>query len=284
MEWFLYQSLLGAWPLDLDVADAEGIAALRVRMAQLAQKAAREAKVHTTWTGANDAYETALAEFIEAVLEPRKSAAFLEDFLAVARPVMLAGAVNSLTQLLVKLAAPGVPDIYQGTELWDLSLVDPDNRRAVDYAHRAAMADAVAGQSPADLVAEWRSGALKMRLMLAGLALRRDLDGWERAPYVPVLAHGLRAHHVVAFARTLDHATVLAVGVRLPLSLLGEANVPLVPAERWGDTRLLPPDELAGLPLVDAVTGERVVLPREGLPIAEILRQFPVALLSTAPR
>lgn len=279
--WFFYQSLLGAWPLDLQGPEFAGLEELRARMLRLMQKAVREAKVHTTWTHPNEDYEAAVTAFVTSALDACRSRAFLEDFAAFAAPVMVAGAVNSLTQLLAKLVAPGVPDIYQGSELWDLSLVDPDNRSAVDFAWRAVLAGEVPSRAPADLVADWRSGALKMRVMMAGLHLRRDLDGWEQAAYLPALAHGARAHHVVSFARVLDHASVLAVGVRLPLTLLAGAALPLVPAERWGDTRLAPPEDLAGVPLFDVVTGDKLILPREGMPVADILGRLPVALLST---
>lgn len=282
MIWFFYQSLLGAWPMCSGTPDPKAIEDLTVRLQAMMQKAAREAKVHTTWTAPCEAYEIALAAYVRGVMTSPAARQFLDEFASFTAPILAAGAVNSLTQLLMKLAAPGVPDVYQGTELWDLSLVDPDNRRAVDFQLRANLAEHLEARTCADLIADWQSGALKMRLMMAGLALRRRFEGWEQASYVPVYAHGQRAHHVVSFARGFAHAHVLVVGVRLPLSLLRGSSAPLVDAAQWGDTRLVPPEQLVGQSLVDLVSGEQVQLPREGVLVSDVLRNFPVALLASA--
>ena len=123
MEWFFYQSLLGAWPADLTLDDRQGMGMLKQRMSALMEKATREAKLRTSWTQPGEEYDQALAHFVEKVLDPAISSEFLDDFLGIASPLFVAGALTSLSQLLFKLTAPGVPDIYQGSELWDLSLV-----------------------------------------------------------------------------------------------------------------------------------------------------------------
>ena len=136
-EWLFYQALLGAWPMALDLADGPVLSRLGDRMASFMLKAVREAKVHTTWTAQNGAYETAIQRFAHGALGTDRSRAFLVDFAATVQPFVLAGALNSLSQALIKLTAPGVPDVYQGSESWELSLVDPDNRRPVDFARLA---------------------------------------------------------------------------------------------------------------------------------------------------
>jgi (1->4)-alpha-D-glucan 1-alpha-D-glucosylmutase len=281
MEWFFYQSLLGAWPTDLTLDDRQGLSMLKQRMSALMEKATREAKLRTSWTQPGEEYDQALAHFVEKVLDPAISSKFLNDFLRFASPLFVAGTLNSLSQLLFKLTAPGVPDIYQGSELWDLSLVDPDNRCAVDFAHRMELLRRIPEQMPADLVTGWSSGAIKLRLLHEGLALRRHLSGWDVAGYVPLVAQGPRERHIVGFARTFDEAVVISVGARLTCDLLEGQKVPLVPVERWGDTALKMPVDLGGLRLFNVITDESIVLAGPHLGVSELLRHFPVALLST---
>ena len=133
VEWMFYQALAGVLPLDLSLADTEACSALCERMVGFMLKAVREAKAHTSWTGQNPAYEEAIEGFTRAALDPTRSKEFLQDVASTCEPIFRAGALNSLSQTAIKLAAPGVPDIYQGAELWDLSLVDPDNRRPLDF-------------------------------------------------------------------------------------------------------------------------------------------------------
>jgi (1->4)-alpha-D-glucan 1-alpha-D-glucosylmutase len=280
MLWFFYQSLVGAWPADLDPEDEGGVCRLRDRIAALMHKAAREAKVRTSWAQPSGDYEAAVDQFVKRVLDPRASKEFLRDFLEVARPMFVAGALVALSQLTVKLAAPGVPDVYQGTEFWDLSLVDPDNRSKIDFDRRRAALATVCERSPADLLDDWSSGAIKLRLLQAGLALRRHLQGWEHAEYVPLQCEGSHQHHVVAFARVFDEAAVIVVSVRLPLELLRDEACPMVSPQRWGDTALLMPARLERLKLVDAITREPLDCERRLL-LRKVLRHFPVALLTT---
>ncbi len=170
------------------------------------------------------------------VLAPSRSQAFLQDFHATVQPFILAGAVNSLTQLCVKLFAPGIPDIYQGTEIWDLALVDPDNRRPVDFVERMAMAKAET--TPAELAADWTTGAVKLQLMRAGLALRSEMGAdFAAADYVPLEVEGPLRRHVVAFGRSSAAGWVVIIGTRFALRLL-EGGMPVVPAHRWQGTRV----------------------------------------------
>jgi (1->4)-alpha-D-glucan 1-alpha-D-glucosylmutase len=247
-EYLFYQTLVGAWPLAADRARA------------YMEKAAREAKSRTSWTRPDAAYEEALAGFVHDALEDPE---FCRDVAAFAAPLVGPGRLNSLAQTLVKITAPGVPDFYQGTELWDLSLVDPDNRRPVDYDLRGRLLGEARRLSPEEALARADEGLPKLWLIQRALCARQArpqafADG-EAARYRPLAAAGSRAPHVVAFARGDAAVTVVP---RLVLGLGGE----------WDDTTLaLPPgrwrNELTG----DEVTGR--------VAVAELLARFPVALL-----
>jgi len=246
-EYLFYQTLVGAWPVSAG------------RLTAYMEKATREAKAHTSWTRNDAGYEEALRGFVEAVLGDADFIAGLEGFVA---GLVGPGRINSLSQTLLKLTAPGVPDFYQGTELWDLSLVDPDNRRPVDYElRRRLLADLKRGMTPEEILARMDEGLPKLWLIHQGLQLRRRLPEAFRRDYEPLRVSGPRADHAVAFLRG---GAVVAVAPRLLLRLGGD----------WGETTLeLPPGTWH-----DELTGEEV----EGgpQPLAEILARFPVALLA----
>ena len=279
-EWAFYQALAGAWPLDLDPDDASGLAAFAERMTQFALKAAREAKVYTSWTAQDRNYEQALDQFVRRTLDPTISRAFLDDFVNELQPIAIAGALNALTQTLIKLAAPGVPDVYQGTELWDFSMVDPDNRRPVDFQRIAGIA---AGIDRCDaLVQNWRSGAIKLHLLQAGLRLRAERpDLFGSGAYIPLEAIGKHGHRVVAFARVLGGDAAVAVAPRLCLGLLRGCDVPMVPPSRWGRTTVALPAQMANRRWVNVGTGQHVDAKAE-LALNSILHVCPVALMASA--
>ncbi len=208
-EYMLYQALIGAWPL-------QGIdESFVARMEAYAVKAAREGKVETSWTNPDPAYEETLTRFVRRLLDTEGSAAFLASLDAFARRTALIGALNSLSQLTLKAMIPGVPDFYQGTEFWDLSLVDPDNRRPVDFVIRHSAFDAV-GRSPnwRDLATHWMDGRIKLALTRQLLALRGEYaDLFRDGYYEPIEVSGPGRAHVLAFARTLGRdAVIVAVG------------------------------------------------------------------------
>jgi len=246
-EYLLYQTLVGAWPVSVE------------RAAAYMEKAAREAKAHTSWTRNDADYEQALRGFVEAVLGDADFIAGLERFVAT---LIAPGRINSLAQTLLKLSSPGVPDFYQGTEIWDLSLVDPDNRRPVDYeARRRMLADLKWGMTPEEILARMDEGLPKLWLTHQGLQLRRRLPEVFAGTYEPLRVSGPRAEHAVAFLRG---GAVAAVAPRLPLRLAGD----------WRGTELeLPPGSWR-----NELTGEEI----EGgaLPLADLLARFPVALLT----
>jgi (1->4)-alpha-D-glucan 1-alpha-D-glucosylmutase len=287
-EYLLYQSLVGVWPDEDEgrLADA-GLAALAERVAQYMQKATREAKLHTSWINPNEEYDAALAEFVQAILSPATAGPFLDDLAGFARRVAAFGRVNSLAQTLLKLSAPGVPDTYQGAELWDLSLVDPDNRRPVDYElrrrHLAELRERSADDSArqklaAELLAHSRDGRVKLYLTAEALRHRREHPRlYADGSYTALEATGAKAAHVCAFARALNAEAAIVVAPRLVVGLTGGDEAPPVGAV-WGDTALALPPELAGARLRDVLSG-RVHAPGAALPLAELLGTLPVALL-----
>jgi (1->4)-alpha-D-glucan 1-alpha-D-glucosylmutase len=272
--------LLAAWPADLVSSDAGGLAALSARVAQFMRKAGREAKTHTSWTAPDAGYEDAVQDFVDLALDPARSEKFLTAFQAFCWPLFLAGAVNGLAQTLIKATAPGVPDIYQGSELWDLSLVDPDNRRPVDFEKRAKYVGANNGRDLRQLMTDWRSGAIKLWLLHAALNYSAQHAAlFESGGYIPVRTVGQCADRVLAFARLDGIEGVVIITPRLCLGLLEGAIQPLVPPGRWGDTEVMLPPLLAGRRMRDVLTGAEFEA-RQSAPLKELLNVLPVSLLA----
>jgi (1->4)-alpha-D-glucan 1-alpha-D-glucosylmutase len=247
IEYLLYQALVGAWPLSRERAKA------------YAEKASREAKTHTSWLNPNPGYDEALARFVDRIFDEGE---FMQDIEQFVTPLVAPGRVNSLAQLLLKLTAPGVPDIYQGTELWDLSLVDPDNRRPVDYELRRKLLSELAGLSAEQAMDRIDEGLPKMLVLQRALELRgrRPEAFGESGSYHPISASGTKAAHIVAFSRSLAAITVVP---RLVLGL----------QDGWAETSVhLPPG-----PWRNVLGGERVG--GGAVPADRLLDAFPVALL-----
>jgi (1->4)-alpha-D-glucan 1-alpha-D-glucosylmutase len=207
-EYMLYQILLGAWSPGPPDADFVG------RIQDYALKAAREGKEETSWLNPNDGYESGTRDFIAKILDPSLSAEFLESLQGIAGRIALLGALNSLSQLTLKATLPGVPDFYQGTEFWDLSLVDPDNRRPVDFAARRAALDKLQDPDWSELARNWADGRLKLAWTRRLLKLRTELvDVFTDGNYQPLEVSGPHSDHVIAFARTHGRgATITVVG------------------------------------------------------------------------
>jgi (1->4)-alpha-D-glucan 1-alpha-D-glucosylmutase len=205
-EYMVYQALVGAWPERLEQSFVQ-------RMQVYALKAAREGKQETSWTNPNTEYEQTLEDFVGAILDPARSAAFIESFARFAERTTLIGALNGLSQLALKCLLPGVPDFYQGTEFWDLSLVDPDNRRPVDFAARAQVLAGLPSDHE-ELAKNWRDGQVKIALMRDLLALRALYPMlFQNGSYQSIAVTGDHAEHVIAFARAWrNEHIVLAVG------------------------------------------------------------------------
>ena len=288
-EYLIYQTIVGAWPLS--GATAPEFAAFRDRIAAYALKATKEAKTHTSWVNPNDEYDESVQRFVRQILAHQE---WVEDVEAFQRRVAFFGQLNSLSQVLLKLTSPGVPDVYQGTEVWDLSLVDPDNRRPVDYQAReaqlAALARLTAKAGPdrrrlaRKLFQQREDGALKLFIVWQTLrSLREHRALYTFGSYLPLVAGGMAREHVCCFARLLDGDCVIAVAPRLILRLTGGEERSPVGAEIWGDTWLPLPRELRRTQLRDRFSGQEVSLStrqgRPGIRVGEVLRDFPVALL-----
>lgn len=259
-ELMVYQTIIAAWPTQLDATDSESMQAFTERLTAWQHKAVREAKLNSSWEDPDLDYEEAARSFLYSIMA---DARFLDDAAALARSIGPAGAVNGLAQTLLKLTIPGVPDFFQGSEFWDQSLVDPDNRRPVDFASRIAALQHDAAP------ASWRTGHVKQTLIHRVLIARRAMPMlFARGDYRPLAVEGPMAAHAVAFARTYGEQTAITIVPRLVLRMLRDDDSITVPAEAWGDTLISLPDDLA---------------PRWGatLRVADTLRDMPVALLLT---
>lgn len=288
-EYLFYQILIGAWPADQ--SDSRASAEFVERVQQYLLKAVREAKVNTSWINPHAPYDEAVQSFVAEVLNAGDDDPFMREFLPLQHRVARVGVVNSLAQLTLKLASPGVPDIYQGTELWDLSLVDPDNRRPVDYERRAAVLRSIRRvkeerreRLARDLLAAWPDGRVKLYVLHRGLTLRRDhSDIFQRGDYVPLEAGGPRSAHLCAFARRLSGNTAVAIVPRLVARLMREPDGWPVGGHAWADTWLHLPDYLEGAHFRERFTGAIITVAKHdgkaALPIANTLATFPVALL-----
>jgi (1->4)-alpha-D-glucan 1-alpha-D-glucosylmutase len=268
-EYMLYQALLGAWPL-------AGIGAGFVdRIQAYAVKAAREGKQQTSWLAPNERYEAGLADFLHRLLDREHSASFIDAFDAFARRAALMGALNSLAQLVLKVTLPGVPDFYQGTEFWDLSLVDPDNRRPVDFAARASAVDSIGDTLDWHALAStWPDGRVKFALMRHLLALRQQLpDVLTDGSYRPLDVVGPNRREIVAFARLGERDAVIVVSGRL----FGRATQD---GRRWPPGHAWNASVLAeGFSAIRSVVAAGKTMPGPGLAAAELFDVLPVAVL-----
>lgn len=285
-EYLFYQSLVGAWPPDADTP--EGLKSFRARIAGFMQKAVKEAKTNTSWTDPNPDYENALQNFIERALAEQGNETFRQDVGRFARRVGFFGRVNSLAQTVLKITSPGVPDFYQGAELWDLILVDPDNRRPVDFALRRKVLNDLKGMNglPTELLGNDEPGAAKLFLIWRALNFRKQhRELFEFGDYIPLTEMGYRSQHVCAFARVWKGQSVVAVAPRLVFGLLRGAEVLPLGREVWRDTAIHWPQGGQG-PLRNVLTGESVASSKQGetdaFEVSEALKTFPVALLETA--
>ncbi len=295
-EYLIYQTLVGVWPLEALSGDLDEGAhkILTERVSGYLTKALREAKVHTSWVNVNEPYEKACQEFLARIMDLRRGDnAFLADLRQFLGRIALPGLYNGLSQALLKITAPGVPDFYQGTELWDFSLVDPDNRRPVDYAMRRALlgrlAEATAA-GPAGLkeaveraVAAPADGWLKLLLTSRALAARRAHRAvFDRGAHVPLEVTGARARHVVAFARIAEGATAITAVGRF-FSNLGAATRHPAGADVWQDTRIVLPSGAATGPYRDVIGDTTIAIDEQSgvrtLPLGAAFSMLPAALL-----
>ena len=285
-QYLLYQTLLGTFPAG--AAGAEELAAYRERIEHYMLKAAREAKAHTSWLNPSAEYEAALGQFVRAALDPAHQNPFLDDLRAQARIFAWFGALNSLSMALIKFTSPGVPDLYQGNEMLDFSLVDPDNRRAVDYRLREqALGELDAAASAPGLAAYARSlaeraqdGRAKLWVTWRLLEARRRLPELFRdGGYQPLQVNGPCAEHVLAYARRCGGNTLVVIAGRLFAKLIGEAErQPLGEAE-WADTTVESGSLAEGQKLTNLLTDETLEPTGGGIQVARAFANFPAAAL-----
>jgi (1->4)-alpha-D-glucan 1-alpha-D-glucosylmutase len=289
-EYRFYQALLGVWPDGETTASADLVSRLQGYMI----KAVKEAKLHSSWINPNESYETAVSGFVERVLTGPGAARFLPAFLPLQQKVARCGVVNSLSQVVLKIASPGVPDFYQGSDLWAFNLVDPDNRRPVDYIQREQMLDTVDNVlrlsaeerrgALGRLLQTHRSGAVKLLVTAASLRLRSRMpEVFLEGDYLPLEVETSVDGRAIAFARLhADGRAVIAIAPHLVCPLLSaEKPVPL--GDTWRTSRVLLPKPLASLAFTDAFTGAtlRAVIAGDSawLFVGQALKELPVALL-----
>lgn len=272
-EYLLYQAIIGAW--DDDQRSQERFAQFKQRIAAYMQKAINEAKVHTSWVNPNETYDKAVKAFVERILDNQR---FIEATADLRQKIAFYGQFNSLSQTLLKLTAPGFPDIYQGSELWDFSLVDPDNRRPVDYQLRRSSLEQIKNADrfalTQELLQNSHDGRIKLFIIFAVLNYRRDhANLFDEGNYVPFEARGEKSAHVCAFSRTSGNQTLIVAVPRLLVGLTnGEMQPPV--GDVWGDTVLFVPEGQYR----NVLTGKEISVGGE-LALRDVFARFPVAML-----
>lgn len=290
-EYLLYQNIIGAFPHD-DRSDA-AMAVFRDRIKQYAMKAIKEAKVHTSWVVPNEDYENGIRQFVEKILTPGTNNKFLVDMQEFVDEISPFGFANATSQALLKLTSPGVPDIYQGNELWDFSLVDPDNRRPIDFAARADLLNRVEpgliaeidGRAPQHRnpldVCRWEDGTMKLYLTTAILRYRKlKPELFTAGIYMQLETTGEHAAHVLAFARQYEGDTaILVVPLKLAALCKCESVDQLFAPQIWKNTAVVLPDEIGTVRFKNLFTGAAVGQNDGSLRIADLFEQFPFVLL-----
>jgi (1->4)-alpha-D-glucan 1-alpha-D-glucosylmutase len=291
-EYMFYQALLSVWI----PSEPEPSSDFAERMRQFMLKAIREEKTHTSWINPVQLYDDATAEFVRHTLIGSHAPRFLKLFAPFAQRIARLGMINSLSQLALKIASPGLPDFYEGTEFWDLSLVDPDNRRPVDFALRAEtlsrleplLDDSCSLEARShgitELLSAWPDARIKLYLTAAGLRLRKKYPRlFMEGTYLPLIAEGERKDHVVAFARIEGPCALVALVPRLVAGLAGTTEQLPLGTETWENTTVQLPSELAAKSWHNVFTGELILpsvsSPTTQLSVADVLRVCPVALL-----
>ena len=275
-EYFLYQILIGTLPASLDLENLAAMTEYKERIQQYMVKTIREAKLYTSWTNVNQEYENGMHDFIDRILTPNLNSIFLTDLQRFVHRVLPASYVNGLMQTTLKLTSPGVPDIYQGNDMWDYSLVDPDNRRPVDYRRRI---DAMQRDNLSVAHARWlletiETGEAKLHVIRCILGLRRCYpDIFAVGEYIPLETGGTFADRILAFARRHHGTEIIVIVPLLTVPLLGSSSLPL--PQNWGDTEVRL--ESQRTTWSNCLTGADIT--GTSLQVEEVLQDFPVAVL-----
>ncbi len=290
-EYLIYQTLVGAWPLEPSTPDE--YAQFVERIQDYVTKALHEAKVHTSWINPDEDYDAAVRKFVALILDEQASSPFLKDLRGFTAQVAHFGLLNSLAQTLLRLTSPGAPDTYQGTELWDFSLVDPDNRRPVDYGRRAEMLSALDARLAEtdrvsvarELIHSKEDGRVKLFVTAQALRLRRDHpELFSSGEYLPAEIVGGHREHVFGFTRRSGNDVAIVLVPRLVARLGGPDRLPIGETV-WQDTRMLLPEHLSELRWRNLFTGQVVSAKqaerRSVLALDEVFADFPLALLTS---
>jgi (1->4)-alpha-D-glucan 1-alpha-D-glucosylmutase len=275
-EYMFYQLLVGSWPVELlssDAPDADLLKDYAGRIKGALTKSMREAKVHSTWASPDAAYEDAMLAFADTALDPQSSGSFLAAFRPFAKRVAKFGAENTLVQTVLKLTVPGIPDIYQGSELWELSLVDPDNRRPVDFAEREKFLDGLhEGTSVRSLVETWEDARFKLAATYSLLSLRaQHPDLFAAGSYVPLTVDGGDSDEICAFMRHRGTETIVVLAARFPVRR----------AERGGhvDAVVRLPETLSDPTWKEVLSGTDVTAGSDGIAVDSLLTGVAVSVL-----
>ena len=279
-EYLLYQTLLGAWPINADGSAAASASPEFVsRIQEYMAKALKEAKLNTSWIQPNSEWDSAMSDFVAKILEPGSRNRFIAQFLPVVEEIGRLGMINSLAQTVIKLTAPGVPDIYQGTEIWDDSLVDPDNRRPVDYERRRQMLARLGGVATEELLRCWPDGRIKLWVIQRLLHLRRqNAELFQEGTYEPLKVTGAFADCAISFGRIHGENTVIIVAPRL------SSRVGFPPLrERWADTAIELSPRLAARTFRDVFTSRQTKSVDSRINLADAMSELPVSVLIAPP-
>ena len=277
-EYLLYQTLLGTWPVAANGAPVENVGTEYVeRIQAYMTKALNEAKLNTSWIQPNEEWLTANRDFVAKVLEPGPRNKFLPTFLPVVEEIARLGAINSLAQTLLKLTSPGVPDIYQGNEVWEYSLVDPDNRHPVDYKLRAEMLSCLLSKTPEELIQNWPDSRIKMFLTQRALHFRNEhIDLFRSGNYLPLRATGSFADCCVSFARQLDRDWAIVIVPRL------SSRIGFPPTgDRWKDTAIELPEDLALERAREIFTGRELSIQNRQIRLTDAMSILPFAMVTS---
>ena len=279
-EYRLYQALIGGWIPRITEPSQDFVD----RISEYMIKSAREAKVHTSWLTPNQSYEDGLRSFIQTILKATGGAKFLSAFLPFQQRIAMLAVTNSLAQVVLKIGSPGIPDFYQGAELWDLNFVDPDNRRPVDFELRGRMLDSIADTPIDDLLQRWEDGRIKLLVTSRGLHLRRDLpEVFAGGDYQPLITQVSVPGDVIAFSRSSGEHAVITVAPRLVSALASEGRTFPLGGDCWKTSRIMLPEGLRGRAFRDVFTGAELrptVRSDEGwFFVGQLFDRLPVALL-----
>src|SRR5262249_46123876 len=276
-EYLLYQTLLGTWPMQANGEPEPMLAPDYIeRIQDYMAKALKEAKINTSWIQPNEEWDAAMHDFVARILDSSPRNKFPPIFLPAAKEIIRLGAINSLTQTLLKLTSPGVADIYQGTEIWDYSLGDPDNRRPVDYDRRRHMLKSLSTASPAELNQTWPDGRTKLFLTKHLLQLRRGpAEHFERGEYLALHMSGMFAESCVSFVRRLDDNWIAVITPRLS-SRIGFPPI----GEVWQDTAIQLPESFPLKDAHDLFTCRPIRHPKQQLAVRDVFSGVPFAVIT----